>query len=67
MKTPCQVTGGFTEKTLLVKNLLVLSFHYPINILHNRDYCTVSWDKYQDKPETSKNSGKYNSSFRRPG
>jgi hypothetical protein len=34
MKTPCQATGGFTEKTLLVKNLLVLSFHYPINILH---------------------------------
>ena len=33
MKTPCQSTGGFTEKTLLVKNLLVLSFHYPINIL----------------------------------
>ena len=33
MKAPYQSTGGFTEKTLLVKNLLVLSFHYPINIL----------------------------------
>lgn len=32
MKTPRQGAGGFTEKTLLVKNLLVLSFHYPINI-----------------------------------
>ena len=56
MKTPRQLAGGFTEKTLLVKNLLVLSFHYPINILLDAKRFAVSRGKYEDKRQITKHA-----------
>ena len=60
MKTPCQSTGGFTEKTLLVKNLLVLSFHYPINILAGN---VIAGQSHEAKVRKNDNYPKRNKIF----